>query len=75
VTKAEIRAAIRNPLGVATMTGVKYRTRAMMGTCQGGFCQMKIEQLIEEELGIPAKDVRYSRPDSWVLTGNMREEK
>ena len=73
--KEHERLVKNDPLGVATMTGVKYRTRAMMGTCQGGFCQMKIEQLIEEELGIPAKDVRYSRPDSWVLTGNMREEK
>ncbi len=74
VTKAEIRAALHNPLGVSTMTGIKYRTRAMMGTCQSGFCQMKIERLIEEELGLAANEVVYSRPDSWVLTGKMREE-
>lgn len=35
VTKAEILQAIHNPLGVDTMTGVKYRTRSMMGRCQG----------------------------------------
>ena len=74
VTKAEIRAALHNPLGVSTMTGIKYRTRAMMGTCQSGFCQMKIERLIEEELGLAANEVVYSRPGSWVLTGKMREE-
>lgn len=51
MTKAEILQAIHNPLGVDTMTGVKYRTRSMMGRCQGGYCQMRIEQLIEQELG------------------------
>ena len=74
VTKAEILQAIHNPLGVATMTGIKYRTRAMMGGCQGGFCQMKIEQLIERELGIAPEDMRYSRQGSWVLSGEIRKE-
>ena len=74
VTKAEILQAIHNPLGVSTMTGIKYRTRAMMGGCQGGFCQMKIEQLIEQELGQDPSEIRYSRQNSWVLTGKMRKE-
>ncbi len=39
VTKAELLQAIHNPLGVDTMVGIKYRTRAMMGKCQGGYCQ------------------------------------
>lgn len=73
VTRAEVLAAIHNPLGVHTMTGIKYRTRAMMGGCQGGFCQMRLEQLIEGELGIPAEQVTYAKPGSWVLTGQMRE--
>lgn len=74
VTKAEIRQAIHNPLGVSTMTGIKYRTRAMMGGCQGGFCQMKIEHFIEQELGTAPEDIRYSRQGSWVLSGTMRKE-
>ena len=74
LTKAEILQAIHNPLGVSTMTGIKYRTRAMMGGCQGGFCQMKIEHFIEQELGTEPENVRYSRQGSWVLTGNMRKE-
>ena len=46
----------------------------MMGGCQGGFCQMKIEHFIEQELGTEPEDVRYSRQGSWVLTGTMRKE-
>lgn len=74
ITKAEILQAIHNPLGVSTMTGIKYRTRAMMGGCQGGFCQAKIEQLIERELGKDPADVVYSRSGSYVVTGPMRKE-
>ncbi len=73
VTEADIIAAIHNPLGVSTITGIKYRTRAMMGGCQGGFCQMKIEQLIEKETGKKAEDVRYMRSGSWLLAGKMRK--
>ena len=73
VSEREILDAIANPLGVRTMTGIKYRTRAMMGRCQSGFCQMKIENLIERECGIRAEDIRYMGKDSWVLTGRMRE--
>lgn len=74
VTRAEILEAIRNPLGVSTMTGIKYRTRAMMGQCQAGFCQMKIERMIEEELGIPETEILYSRRGSWLLSGKLREK-
>ncbi|MDD3214426.1 MAG: (2Fe-2S)-binding protein, partial [Eubacteriales bacterium] len=74
VTRAEILKAIHNPLGVHTMVGIKYRTRSMMGRCQGGYCQMRIAEMIEEELGVKAEDVRYARQDSWLFTGAVREE-
>ncbi len=71
VTRAEIERALDNPLGVRTMTGIKYRTRAMMGRCQSGFCQMKIERLIEEK----AEEVLYMRKGSWVVSGALRGER
>lgn len=74
VTKAEILEAIHNPLGVHTMVGIKYRTRSMMGRCQGGYCQMRIAKMIEEELGVKDTDVRYARKNSWMFTGKVREE-
>ncbi len=74
VTKAELLQAIHNPLGVHTMVGIKYRTRSMMGRCQGGYCQMRLEQLLEEELGIKETEVLYARQGSQVLMGKVREE-
>ena len=74
VTKAEILQAIHNPLGVHTMVGIKYRTRSMMGRCQGGYCQMRIERMIEDELGVKDTDIRYARQNSWMFTGEVRKE-
>ena len=72
VTKAEIINAIHNPLGVHTVTGIKYRTRTMMGRCQGGYCQMRITEFLESELGIPYKDILYERKGSYIFTGTTR---
>jgi len=72
VTKAEIIRAIHNPLGVHTVSGIKYRTRAMMGRCQGGYCQMRVTSFIEEELGIAPEDIQLERSGSYMFTGTMR---
>lgn len=74
VTRAEILQAIHNPLGVNTMTGIKYRTRSMMGRCQGGYCQMRIAAMIEQELGVRETDILHMRSGSHLFTGRTREE-
>jgi glycerol-3-phosphate dehydrogenase len=74
VTKAEILQAIHNPLGVDTMTGIKYRTRSMMGRCQGGYCQMRIAQLLEQELGKKEDQIQYARKGSHMFFGKVRQE-
>ena len=74
VTRAEVLQAIHNPLGVHTMTGIKYRTRCLMGRCQGGYCQMRLEQLLEQETGQKPQEIVYSHPGSWMFTGKVRED-
>ena len=72
VTRAEILQAIHNPLGVHTVTGIKNRTRATMGRCQGGYCETRITGLIEKELGVEETEVRYSKANSYMFTGKVR---
>lgn len=55
VSEAEIVEAIRR--GARTMDGVKYRTRAGMGRCQGGFCGPRVAQIISRETGIPVENI------------------
>ena len=73
ITKAEVLQAIRNPLGVHTVTGIKYRCRTMMGRCQGGYCQTRVTEMIMQETGAKREEVRYSRDGSYLFTGKVRE--
>lgn len=72
VTRAEIVAAIHNPLGVHTVNGIKVRTRASMGRCQGGYCETRITALLQEELGIPPTDIRLTNGRAWMFTGRVK---
>jgi glycerol-3-phosphate dehydrogenase len=74
VSKAEILQAIRNPLGVKTVAGIKYRTRSMMGRCQGGYCQMRVAELIRQENGLEKDELQFNRQGSQMFTGSVREE-
>lgn len=74
VTRAELLEAIHNPLGVHTLAGIKYRTRSMMGRCQGGYCQMRAAQMIQEELGLTRPELLYNRNGSQLFSGAVREE-
>ena len=47
ITLGEIKQAIRD--GARDVTGVKRRTRAGMGLCQGRTCEKLIQQIIKEE--------------------------
>jgi len=73
VTKAEILQAIRNPLGVRTVSAIKNRTRATMGRCQGGYCETRIAALIQEETGCRVTDVLLNQKDSRMFSGRVRE--
>ena len=72
VTKREILDAIRNPLANKTIAGIKYRARAMMGRCQGGFCMPRIVEILEREFGYRPEDFILNRPGSRLFTGRVR---
>lgn len=72
VSKAEILYAINNPLGVNSIKSIKYRTRAMTGSCQGGYCQTKIANLIEKNLN--NSNVKFSNENTNIFTNLVREK-
>ena len=73
VTEAEIRAAIRRPVGARTIDAVKRRTRAGMGRCQGGFCSPRVLEILSEELGIDPTEVTKCGGESRLLVGTIAE--
>jgi glycerol-3-phosphate dehydrogenase len=57
VSEGEILAAIRTNPKPRDLDGVKRRTRAQMGRCQGGFCGPYIIELLANELNVPYENV------------------
>lgn len=67
ITEAEIVDAIQRPCGARTVDGVKRRTRAGMGRCQGGFCGPRVTAILARELKIPLTAVRKDAPESYLF--------
>lgn len=65
VPEGEILNAIER--GAKTLDGLKFRTRAGMGRCQGGFCTGRCMELLSRQLDIPMSKVTKRGGDSWIV--------
>ncbi|MBE7052884.1 MAG: NAD(P)/FAD-dependent oxidoreductase [Ruminococcaceae bacterium] len=75
VTEGEIKEAIRTNPKPLDLDGVKRRTRAQMGRCQGGFCMPYIVELLAKELGIKYEEVTKMGGNSLVNVSKTKEDK
>ncbi len=73
VTEGEILDAIHRIPGARSLDGVKRRTRAGMGRCQGGFCGPRVMELLARELGIPMERVTKAGAGSEWIVGSSKE--
>ena len=67
ITEGEIVDAIRAPGGARDVDGVKRRTRAGMGRCQGGFCGSKVVEILARELGVEMNEITKFGKGSRIL--------
>lgn len=67
ITEGEILDAIHAPAGARDIDGVKRRTRAGMGRCQGGFCGSKVVELLARELGVEINEITKCGGKSKIL--------
>lgn len=75
VSEGEILAAIRTNPKPRDLDGVKRRTRAQMGRCQGGFCSPYIVELLANEMNVPYEAVTKFGGDSYINVGKTKEVK
>lgn len=66
VTEAEIHNAIDH--GAKTLDGIKFRNRAGMGRCQGGFCISRCMEILAKRQGRPYHEITKRGGDSWIVT-------
>ena len=67
ITEGEILDAIHAPAGARDVDGVKRRTRAGMGICQGGFCGSKVVEILSRELNMPMNEITKFGGNSKIL--------
>ena len=72
VTEGEIIDAIRAEPRPRDVDGVKRRTRASMGRCQGGFCMPHIVEILARELGCSYEEVTKFGRDSYINVGKTK---
>lgn len=73
ISEGEILRAIRTNPKPCDLDGVKRRTRAQMGRCQGGFCSPYIMELLAKEQNTDITKITKSGKGSVVLTGKTKE--
>ena len=73
ITEGEILDALRTNPKAMDLDGVKRRTRAQMGRCQGGFCSPHIVEMIAAELNIPIEQVTKAGGNSYVNIAKTKE--
>ncbi len=71
VSEGEIVEAIKR--GATTLDGIKFRTRAGMGRCQGGFCTPRLIRILSRELGIPEEKITKKGKGSELFPYKSKE--
>ena len=72
ISKGEILDALKSPLPVATVDGIKKRVRPGMGRCQGGFCMPLVTKIISEYLKVPEEEVCKAGKGTEILKGDTK---
>lgn len=73
VTEGEIMDAIHRTPGARSIDGVKRRTRAGMGRCQGGFCTPRVMEILAREMGVGMDQVTKAGPGSEIVLGTNKD--
>ena len=73
ITEGEIIDAIHRVPGARSVDGVKRRTRAGMGRCQGGFCSPRVLEILARELGVPMSEITKAGGKSKLIVGTNKD--
>ena len=75
ISLGEIKDELSRSVPPTTIKGMKKRTRAGFGKCQGGFCQAKVLKEIAKAMGAKKTEVLYDKDDSYIAHYLTKEEK
>ena len=75
ISLGEIKDALSRSCPPVSIKGVKRRTRAGYGKCQGGFCQPKILMLLAKHYNVSPMDIPLAEDGSYIIDHEIKEAK
>lgn len=72
VLETQILDALDRGISISSLDGVKRRTRAGMGACQGAFCGPRVRKLVGEATGIPEAEVAAPSRDRNEILADLQ---
>lgn len=75
ISLGEINEALSRSCPPVSIKGVKRRTRAGFGKCQGGFCQPKILLLLAKHYGVSPMEIPLNEDGSYIIDHLIKEAK
>ena len=75
VTEGEILDTFSWPIPPCSIDGIKRRTNAGRGRCQGGFCGPKVFDILLNNLHVPFNEIYQDKTGSQVVVEKTKEGK
>ena len=75
ISLGEIKDALSRSCPPVSIKGVKRRTRAGYGKCQGGFCQPKVLMLLAEHYHVSPTEIPLAEDGSYIIDHEIKEAK
>lgn len=72
ITEAEVVDAIHSPLPAVNIDAIKRRVRCGMGRCQGGFCTLRVMEILSRELNIPLNNITKCGEGSEIIVDKIK---
>jgi glycerol-3-phosphate dehydrogenase len=72
VSEGEVIEAIQR--GASTLDGIKFRTRAGMGRCQGGFCTPHLIHVLTRETGMKVEAITKRGGMSHIVSSSVKPQ-
>ena len=75
ISLGEIKDALSRSCPPVSIKGVKRRTRAGYGKCQGGFCQPKVLMILAKHYGVSPTKIPLAEEGSYIIDHEIKEAK
>jgi glycerol-3-phosphate dehydrogenase len=73
VSLGELKDALNRSVPPHSIKGMKRRTRAGFGRCQGGYCLGTVSMLLAEKYGIELTEVNYDNDGSNLIVEKIKK--